>query len=113
VRDDLAPFFAFAKASGLRRNECLSLRWSGVDWSQGRISKAGKGGRLVTVPITSAIRDILWPLRVHHPEQVFTFAAQRTRDGRIKGRRYQLTLEGIKTAWRRLRKSAGVEGLLP
>jgi integrase len=110
MRDDLAPFFAFAKASGLRRKECLSLRWSEVDWSQGRISKAGKGGRLVTVPITSAIRDILWPLRGHHPERVFTYAAQRTRDGRVKGRRYPLTLDGIKTAWRRLRERAGVEG---
>ncbi|MGH6672187.1 MAG: tyrosine-type recombinase/integrase [Xanthobacteraceae bacterium] len=110
MRDDLAPFFAFAKASGMRRNECLSLRWSEVDWSRGRISKAGKGGRLVTVPITSAIREILWPLRGHHPEYVFTYMAQRTRDGRVKGRRYRLTLHGLKTAWRRLRKRAHVEG---
>jgi len=28
MRTDLAPFFAFVKASGLRQNECLSLRWS-------------------------------------------------------------------------------------
>ena len=31
TRDDLAPFFAFAHASGLRLRECL-LRWSEVDW---------------------------------------------------------------------------------
>jgi integrase len=110
TRDDLAPFFAFAKASGMRRKECLSLRWSEVDWSVGQIRKAGKGGRLVTVPITTVIRGILWPLRGHHAEFVFTYAAQRTRDGRVQGQRYPLTLEGIKTAWRRLRKRAGVTG---
>ena len=109
TRRDLAPFFAFARASGLRLRECL-LRWSEVDWSAGQIRKAGKGGRLVTVPITSTIREILWPLRGHHAESVFTYAAHRTRDGRVKGRRYPLTYQGIKTAWRRLRKRAGVTG---
>jgi integrase len=57
VRDDLAPFFAFAKASGMRLNECLGLRWSEVDWGTSRITKPGKGGNLVTLPITSAIRQ--------------------------------------------------------
>jgi integrase len=110
VRDDLAPFFAFAKASGLRRKECLSLCWSEVDWAQGQIRRVGKGGRLVTVPITSAIRKILLPLRDHHPERVFTYEAQRTYDGKIRGNRYPLTMEGIKTEWTRLRKRAGVAG---
>jgi integrase len=60
TRDDYAPFFAFARASGLRLNECL-LRWSEVDFGTRQITKAGKGGKRVTVPITSAIREILWP----------------------------------------------------
>ena len=85
TRNDLAPFFAFARSSGLRLRECL-LRWSEVDWSARQIRKRGKGGKLVTVPITSMIREILWPLRGHHPEHVFTYVAQRTRDGRVKGR---------------------------
>jgi putative ABC transport system substrate-binding protein len=79
MRDDLAPFFAFARASGMRLQECL-LRWSEVDWSARQIRKAGKGGKLVTLPITSAIREILWPLREHHPEHVFTYQAQTTRE---------------------------------
>ena len=61
ARDDYEPFFAFARASGLRLNECL-LKWDEIDWSARQIRKPGKGGRLVTVPITSAIREILWPL---------------------------------------------------
>jgi integrase len=109
TRDDYAPFFAFARASGLRLNECL-LRWSEVDWAARRISKHGKGGKLVTVQITPTIRDVLWPLQGHHPESVFTYEAQRTRDGLTKGERHPLTYSGVKTAWRRLRKRAGVTG---
>jgi integrase len=60
TRDDYAPFFAFAKASGLRLAECL-LKWSEVDWDNRRISKQGKGGNRVTAPITSEVRAILWP----------------------------------------------------
>jgi hypothetical protein len=61
MRDDYAPFFAFAAASGLRQNECL-LRWSEVDWGARQIRKTGKGGRTIAVPITPTIREILWPL---------------------------------------------------
>ena len=109
MREDYAPFFDFAKASGLRLKECL-LRWPEVDWNTGQIIKPGKGGKTVTVPITSTIREILWPLRGHHPEFVFTYIVQRTRDGRIQGERHPLTYSGVKIAWRRLRKRAGVTG---
>lgn len=110
MRSDLAAFFAFAKASGMRLKECYQLRWAEVDWGTARITKKGKGGNVVTLSITSAIRDILWPLRGHHPEFVFTYEAQTTCDGRVRGRRYPLTREGIKTAWRRLREGAEVTG---
>lgn len=109
TRDDYAPFFAFARASGMRLRECL-LRWSEVDWAARQIRKSGKGGKLVTVPITDTIREILWPLQGHHPEHVFTYVAQRTRDGRTSGERHPLTYSGAKIAWRRLRKRAGVTG---
>jgi integrase len=109
TRDDYQPFFAFARASGFRLNECL-LTWPQVDWDARQIRKPGKGGRLVTVPITTTIREILWPLQGHHPEFVFTYVAERTRDGRSQGERYPLTYSGVKTAWRRLRKRSGVTG---
>jgi integrase len=84
MREDYAPFFAFAHASGLRLRECL-LRWPEVDFRTRQIRRSGKGDRTVTVPITSTIRKILWPLRGHHPEAVFTYQSQRTRAGRVKG----------------------------
>ena len=83
MRDDYAPFFAFARASGLRLAECL-LNWSEVDWAAQQIRKPGKGGRPVTTPITSTIRAILWPLRGHHPEFVFTYVCERGEHGRVQ-----------------------------
>ena len=80
LRDDYRPFFEFAHASGLRLNECL-LRWSEVDWNARKIRKLGKGDKPVTAHITSSIRDVLWPLRGHHPVFVFTYIAQRIGKG--------------------------------
>jgi integrase len=107
TRDDYAPFFAFAMASGLRLNECL-LKWSEVDCSTRKITKLGKGQKRVTAHITSEIRSILWQLQGHDPEWVFTYVCRRTRDGRIRGQRYPITYAGVQTVWRQLRKEAGV-----
>lgn len=109
TRADYGPFFNFARTSGLRLRECL-LRWPEVDWDARQIRKPGKGGKLVVVPITPTVRSILWPLRGHHPEHVFTYVAKRTKGGRVKGQRYPLTYSGAKITWRRLRKRAAVEG---
>jgi integrase len=109
TRDDLVPFFALARASGLRLRECL-LKWSEIytDGINPQIVKLGKGGKRVSVPITSEIADILRPLRGHHPEFVFTFVAERGNCGRIRGQRYPLTYAGVQSAWRRLRKRSGI-----
>jgi integrase len=109
TRDDYAALFDFVRASGLRQHECL-LRWSQVDWGARQIRKTGKGGKLVTVPITPTIREILWPLRGHHPEHVFTYVAVRTHRRWVKGHRYPITLAGLRAHWHRLRKAAGVIG---
>ncbi len=109
TRDDYKPIMDFAAASALRMNECL-LRWSEVNWDAGKIEKQGKGDRRVTVQITAAIREMLWLLRGHHDEMVFTYVAARTRkkDGLVKGQRYPVTYSGLKSAWRRLRAASGV-----
>jgi integrase len=107
MRGDYAPFFAFARASGLRLAECL-LKWSEVDWTARQIVKLGKGGKRVTVPLTSELRAILSPLRGHHPEFVFTYVCERGEHGRTKGARYPITYAGVQTFWRRLRKRSGV-----
>lgn len=108
-RDDYRDILDFARASGLRLNECL-LRWSEVNWSTRQIIKLGKGRNRVVVPITETIRNVLWPLQGHHETAVFTYVAVRTRkaQGLIKGRRYPITYSGLKSEWKRLRKKAKV-----
>ncbi|MQX79907.1 site-specific integrase [Sinorhizobium medicae] len=118
TRSDYRPIFDFVRATGLRLEECI-LRWSEVDWQTGWITKTGKGGRMVKTAITSTVRDILLPLRGHHPEFVFTYQAARTRtgkasykgdgEGRKKGDRYPITYSGLKTQWKRIRAKAKVE----
>jgi integrase len=107
TRDDYQPLFAFALATGLRQSECL-LRWPQVDWGARQIRKVGKGGKAVAVPITSTVREILWPLQGHHHEFVFTYVAARTHRQWVKGKRYPITLAGLRAHWHRLRKVAGV-----
>ena len=53
TRDDYAPFFAFARASGLRLERMLCCDGRRSIGAARQISKLGKGGKLVTVPITS------------------------------------------------------------
>jgi integrase len=110
MRTDYGPFFDFARASGIRLKECITLRWSEVDFGARQIVRIGKGSRRVVFPITPAVRDILFPLQGQHHEFVFTYVAVygNKRLGRVRGQRYQLTYNGTKTAWQRLRASAGV-----
>ena len=62
------------------------------------------------VPITDAIRELLWPLRGQHAEIVFTYLARRTRKTQklIKGESYPITYSGLKSAWKRIRAAANV-----
>jgi integrase len=108
TRDDYRPIMDFSNVSGLRLKECI-LRWAEVDWDAKLIVKLGKGGQRITVPITSVIREILWPLRGQHDEFVFTYLARRTKAKRVKGSRYPVTYNGLKTEWKRSRKRSGVK----
>ncbi len=107
MRGDYGPWLQFALTTGLRRAETL-IRWTDVNWSAKIITVAGKGGRLVSTPITAEVAALLEPLRGHHDEFVFTYACERTRGDHVRGRRYPITYEGGKTEWQRLMKRAGV-----
>jgi integrase len=111
MRADYGPFFDFVGASGMRLKECVTLRWSEVNFGTKQIVRIGKGGRRVVFPVTPAIRDILFPLQGQHPELVFTYVAVygNKRLGRVRGERYALTYNGTKAAWQRLRSSAGLD----
>jgi integrase len=110
MRADYGPFFQFVLATGLRLKECVTLRWSEVNFGTKQIIKLGKGDRRVVVSITDSIREIIFPLQGQHPEFVFTYVAVygNKRLGRVRGGRYPLTYNGTKTAWQRMRAIAGV-----
>jgi integrase len=111
AHDDYAPFFAFVAASGMRQRECVTLKWSEVNFGTKQIVRLGKGNRRVVFPITDTIREILFPLRGQHPEHVFTYIAVygNKRLGRVRGQRYPLTYNGAKAEWQRMREAAGVK----
>ena len=110
MRDDYGSFFDFVRASGLRQKECVTLRWSEVNFGTRQIVRLGKGGRRVVFPITDTIRDILFPLQGQHSEFVFTYIAiyGNKRLGRVRGQRYPLSLNGARSAWQTMRNKSGV-----
>jgi integrase len=112
VRDDYAPLLDFVAVTGMRQKEAVLLQWSEVDFGARRIVKIGKGGKRISFPITPAVREIIWPLKGHNADCVFTYQAVQTvkRAGLVKGCRYPMTISGVRTYWKRMRAAAGVEG---
>jgi integrase len=100
LRADYQPVVRFAMQSGCRMCEIVpgiefpGLQWKDVDWAGRKITVLGKGRVLGTIPISPGIRELLFPLQGHHPEFVFTYVAQKTRDKRVRGQRYPMTREG-------------------
>lgn len=109
-RPDYRRWYKFIRLSGRRFSETI-IRWLDVNWDANEITTMGKGDRYVWTPITPSIRAILEECRGDHPEFVFTYVARRTRDGRIKGKRYPLTYAGAQSEWRRHRKRSKVANL--
>ena len=84
-----------------------------VDWSARVIRLTVKGGKPHTIPITSEVREILWPLQAlrapSDPMAVFTFVAERTRFGRVRGQRYPITYNGLQRRWIADRDKSGIK----
>ncbi len=109
LRPDYHPIVLFAILTGCRLSECVSLRWSDVDFGGRQIVVHGKGGKIAPIPLPPSVRTLLISLKGHHPDSVFTYVAQRTRDGRFFGQRYPITRDGLKTAFRRALPNADIE----
>jgi integrase len=121
MREDYLPAIRFKLKSGFRKREVVNLKKSDIDWGNRTISVIGKGRKPGTIPLSSELRDILWPLQNNPTEHVFTYVAKATRTikggkgtstGRrtIRGERYPITYSGLGTAWRRFGPAeAGIE----
>ncbi|MEH2590291.1 tyrosine-type recombinase/integrase [Bradyrhizobium sp. AZCC 1721] len=114
LRVDYHAVVRFALLSGCRLCEIVpgkefpGLRWKDVDWAGQKISVMGKGRVLATIPISAGIRELLFPLQANHDEFVFTYVAQRSNGGRVRGKHYPMTREGLKSEWRRSKLDAGL-----
>lgn len=108
LRPDYHPIVRFALLTGCRISECLSLRWSDVDWGGRLVWINGKGGKRAAIPLSPSVRALLWPLQGHHPEAVFTYETARGGVEVRKGERRPITREGLKTMWRRRKAEAGI-----
>lgn len=104
--DGYRDVWRFALASGLRLAECF-LRWDQIDWQARTITVTQKGKRQHTIPLTSDMLAIITPQRGRHPVMVFTYVCKRSSRAHIKGERYPVSYEGMKTAWRRKRVKVG------
>lgn len=102
----------FALASGLRLRECF-ITWDQIDWHARTITVTQKGKRKHTIPLSNDMIAIIAPQRGKHPVHVFTYVCRRTQKkyGLIRGERYPLTYEGMKSAWRRNRGKAGADDM--
>lgn len=100
----------FAILSGCRLAEIVGLTWQRVDFFTQQFTVIGKGDKPRTIPMGRAIFELLWGEKDHHPIAVFTYAARRTdkRKKRLRGARYPITYNGLKSCWRRLVKDAGI-----
>lgn len=55
----LRPILAVALNTGLRREGCMSLRWEEIDVARQEVVKVVKGGSVVRIPMTPALRHTL------------------------------------------------------
>ncbi len=114
MRDDYLPAIRFMLKSAFRKREAVNLKKSDIDWGERTITVMGKGGKPGTIPLTSELRDLLWPLMTNPTDYVFTYVAKATRvvQGRtvIRGAHYPITYSGLASAWRRFGPAkAGIE----
>ncbi len=64
-----------------------------------------------SIPLSSELHALLWPLQSNPTDYVFTYVAKATRKDRglVRGDRYPITYSGLATAWRRFGpKKAGI-----
>jgi integrase len=101
IRSDYEPALRFAILTGCRRAEIVGLEWTSVDFINRAFKVTGKGDKTRHIPMTQEVYHLLWSLKDHHKTAVFTYIAQKTRDGRVRQARYPITDAGFKTAWRR------------
>jgi integrase len=101
LKADYHPVVLFALKSGCRLSECVNLTWPQIDWGNRLIRIHGKGDVIATIPMSPALRAILWPLRGKNDQRVFTFVD-------LSGDVCPVSVPGLDTAFGRALARAGI-----
>ncbi len=108
LKEDFRPLVQFSILSGVRREGCLSLTWQAIDWGNRKIHIQGKAGQDYTLPLSNALRDLLWPLQGRHAEHVFCYRRERCAGKARRGTWAPINADRIEAAFRVARKAAGI-----
>jgi integrase len=117
AREDYRRVIQFTELTGLRKMNVVDLLWTQVDWVERVIKVRTKGGHEREIAITEGVAVILQDARGHHPTRVFTYLARKTwtnsKSGKctVANERYPITKAGYESAWRALKREAGVRNL--
>jgi hypothetical protein len=88
----------FALATGCRLSECVELEWSAVDWDNRTVMIFGKGDKLAPIPMSAAVRELLWSLQGAHKTRAFVRASGNP-----------ISMSGLDTAFGRAMAKAGIK----
>lgn len=117
MRPDFRAAARWLILSGLRAGNALPFDPACIDFAMGIITVRQKstrpGGKMHVLPITTPMAVLLGNEIGHLPNAVFTYVAQRTRAGRVRGQRYAITPETFYNEFKAAAKAAGLPDLRP
>ncbi len=121
LRPDYWPLIEFALQSGVRLENAIGLRWDQIDWQARaitfRVKSRRPGGKLLVLPLTDGLAQLLAREQGRDAEIVFTYVCQRNRHEphkrvlQIKGERYPFTHDGWRKEWMAARQAIGLPQL--
>ncbi len=113
LRPSYQAIIRFAVLSALRRHELLAMRWEHVDWGGRRLNLVGKGEVIAFIPLSVEMERILRsviPTGETSPTgPIWLYKPERHEEGADNLTPRPITMEGLKTEFRRARKRAGMK----
>jgi integrase len=110
IRPDLLPLFKWAILTGMRRAECLELKWKNIDHHARLVHVRGKGDKWRDIPLTDEMTAILSTCK-HDAVFVFTYQHQRASHNARRGQRKPITKTVLKRVFANALDEAAITNL--